>query len=118
MNEHEYEPVPGLPARLPADETILWQGAPCWETLARRTLHVRHLSFYFAALVVWGIVGGLRAGTPVVQIGLSSLRLVALAVVALALLTAFAWLVARTTAYTITTRRVVMRIGVALPITI
>jgi hypothetical protein len=118
MNEHEFEPIPGLPARLPADETILWQGAPRWETVARRAMHVRHLAIYFAALVVWGIVGGAAAGTPASEIGVSALRLVALAIVALALLTVFAWLVSRTTAYTITTRRVVMRIGVALPITV
>jgi hypothetical protein len=38
--------------------------------------------------------------------------------VAVALLTLFAYLVARTTLYTITTRRVMIRFGIALPMTI
>jgi hypothetical protein len=63
-------------------------------------------------------VAGLADGTPVLQLAVSSLRLSALAVVAVALLALFAWLVARTTLYTITTRRVVLRFGIALPITL
>lgn len=118
MNEHEYEPIPGLPAALPAGEAILWQGAPDWQTLARRAMHARQVAVYFAILVVWGFVAGLADGTPVLQLAVSSLRLSALAVVAVALLALFAWLVARTTLYTITTRRVVLRFGIALPITL
>jgi hypothetical protein len=118
VNEHEYEPIPGLPAALPAGETILWQGAPDWQTLARRAMHARQVAAYFAILVVWGFVAGLADGTPVLQLAVSSLRLSALAVMAIALLALFAWLVARSTLYTITTRRVVMRFGIALPITL
>jgi hypothetical protein len=117
MREHDFEPVPGLPAPLPKDESILWQGAPRWQTFARRAMRVRLLAGYFVLLVVWGIAGGLSAGATVADVTLSSLRLGALAVVAIALLVLFAWLVARTTLYTITTRRVVMRFGIALPIT-
>jgi hypothetical protein len=118
VNEHDYEPVPGLPAALPTGETILWQGSPTWETLARGAMRVRPVAIYFAILVVWGIVAGLADGTPVRQLAVSSLRLSGLAVMAVALLVLFAWLAARTTLYTITTRRVVMRYGIALPITI
>ena len=32
--EHEFEPVHGLPEKLPAGEKILWQGSPDWKTLA------------------------------------------------------------------------------------
>jgi hypothetical protein len=118
MNEHDHEPVPGLPARLPAGETILWQGRPDWETLARRVLRARLILVYFAALAVWGVIGDVSAGAPALQVAISTLRLAALAVVAVALLVLFAWLVTRTTVYTVTTRRVVMRFGIALPITI
>ncbi len=116
--EHDYEPVPGLPAPLPANETILWQGAPDWKTLARRAMRVRVVAVYFAVLVIWGISGGISAGTQATEICLSALRLSGLGIVALALLVLFAWLIARTTMYTITTRRVVIRFGIALPITI
>ena len=55
---------------------------------------------------------------PVIDVTLATLRLAGLAGLAIGLLGLFAWLVARTTLYTITTRRVVMRFGIALPITI
>jgi hypothetical protein len=118
MVQHDHEPVPGLPAPLPAGETILWQGAPDWRTLARRAMRTRLLSVYFLLLIIWGVSGGISAATPPVEIALSALRLAALGVVAVALLTLFAYLVARTTMYTVTTRRVVIRFGIALPMTI
>lgn len=118
MNEHDFEPIPGLPAPLPEGETILWQGSPAWKALARHALRMRLAGAYFVALIVWGISGGVSAGTPATQIALSALRLGALGIVALALLALFAWLIARTTIYTITTRRVILRFGIALPITI
>ena len=41
-----------------------------------------------------------------------------LAFAAVGLIALFAWIVARTTSYTITSRRVVMRVGVAVPMTV
>jgi hypothetical protein len=118
MNEHEYEPVRGLPAPLPEGESILWQGAPDWKLLARRALKVRVLSVYFVLLAVWGVSGGVSAGTPALDIALSTARLCGLGAVAIGLMVAFSVMVARTTVYTITTRRVVLRFGIALPITL
>ena len=118
MNEHDYEPFPGLPAPLPADEAILWQGAPDWKTLARRAMRARLVSAWFALLIVWGVAGGMADGTPPGELAVSAARLAGLAVVAVALLALFAWLASRTTLYTITSRRVVLRFGIALPITI
>ena len=63
MNEHDYEPLPGLPAPLPPGESILWQGAPCWRSLALRAMRVRQFAIYFIFLAAWGVVGGL---TPLV----------------------------------------------------
>jgi hypothetical protein len=76
------------------------------------------VGIYFLLLVAWGISGNLSAGTPLLDTAISAIRLTALGVAALALLGLFAWLVARTTIYTITTRRVVIRFGIALPMTI
>ncbi len=118
IKEHDYEPTPGLPAPLPDGETILWQGGPDWRSFARRAMRLRWVSGYFAVLVVWGIAGGLSDGTAPGAIAMSSLRLMALGTIACGILTAYAWLVARTTVYTVTTRRVVMRFGIALPLTI
>jgi hypothetical protein len=116
--QHDYEPIIGLPAPLPAGETILWQGAPDWKSLARRAMRIRVLAVYFVLLFIWNVSGGVSAGTPPAQIALSATWLAVLGAGAIGLLTVFAALVARTTIYTITTRRVVIRFGIALPMTI
>jgi hypothetical protein len=116
--QHDYEPIIGLPAPLPAGETILWQGAPDWKTLARRAMRIRLVAFYFVLLVAWNVASGISAATPATEIVLPILWLVLVGAGAIGLLTIFAALVARTTIYTITTRRVVIRFGIALPMTI
>ena len=116
-HEHELEPQFGLPERLPQGERILWQGSPDFAALARSAFHVRMLAVYFLVLLA------LRAST--VLGGGGSLReaLAALAIpgllaaLALASITVLAWLTARTAVYTITNRRVVMRIGIVLTLT-
>lgn len=115
--EHEFEAAHGLPELLPAGETIVWQGSPDWRTLAVKIMHVRILSIYFAAMLLW------RGGTAFSESGhvLSALQSVFfptfLALVALGLLGTFAWLTSKTTVYTMTNRRVVMRIGIVLSVT-
>jgi hypothetical protein len=118
MNEHDYEPVPGLPALLPSGETILWQGTPKWTSFARRALWTRWLIGYFTVIIVWVTADQVASGRAFGSIAMSAMSLCGLAAAAVGLLLMFAWFVARTTLYTITSRRVVMRIGVALPMTI
>lgn len=108
----------GLPEPLPPGEELLWQGAPDWRALARRAFHVRALVAYFAVLVAWSGVTALYDGQPAAAAALAMLRPAALAVAALGLVALLAWLTARTTVYTITSRRVVLRIGIALPLTV
>lgn len=118
VREHDDEPVAGLPERLPAGETLLWQGAPDAWVAARRVFHLPLLAAYFGLMlaVVAGV--GISAGQGPGEILSDALPLLGLAGVALATLGAIAWLTARTTLYTITNRRVVMRIGVALSLTV
>jgi hypothetical protein len=118
VKEHDFEPVPGLPAPLPEGEAILWQGAPHWRAFSERAMHIRLVGLYFAALIAWGIAGGVADKAGAAVIAVSSLRLAGLGLVAVAVLCGYGWLVARTTLYTVTTKRVVMRIGIALPVTI
>lgn len=118
MSEHEYEPIRGLPGLLPRGERLIWQGAPDWKVLARRTYLGDAVAVYFAAIMLWRLVAGLAAGDGVVASVTYMLWLVPVAAVALGIIAALAWATARTTVYTITSRRVVMRIGVALSITI
>jgi len=105
VSEYEYEPIRGLPGNLPAGEHILWQGSPNAWAFARSALATRWIAGYFAALVVWAMVSGTLTGV---------LLTAGLGAVAVALALVFAVSVARTTVYTITNRRVVLRIGVAL----
>jgi len=108
-------PVRGLPDRLPPGETILWQGAPEWRALAVRAFHVRKVAAYFALLAAWIVVSTAAEGGPVAEaagsVGIAAL----LGTAAIAILILLAWLSSRTTVYTITDRRVAMRIGIALP---
>jgi Bacterial PH domain len=104
--EHEIEPVPGLPGLLPEGEHIIWQGAPVRSRLARTALHTRTVALYFAALVIFGLA---------IQAWTGALMTLAAGLTVLALLEAFAWASARSTIYTLTNRRVVIRAGVALP---
>ncbi len=118
QKEHDFEPVPGLPEALPEDEYILWQGRPCWRALAIEAMHTRAVAIYFALIIVWRVATGLNDGLPVWTIVYSVGIYCALAALGLGLFDLFAWLVEKTTFYTITNRRVVMRIGVALSVTI
>jgi hypothetical protein len=115
--EHDFEPVPGLPEPLPSGERMLWQGAPDTRVLALRVFHVRKVAVYFA------VVGGLQIASALadgegLREALGGLALlVSVAVLAIGLLVLFAHLSARSTLYTITDRRVVMRVGIVLTMT-
>jgi hypothetical protein len=115
--EHEFEAEPGLPEPLPRGERLLWQGSPDWRAMAREAMHTRLLSIYFAVLLGLRGVTTLSSGGSWLDALQSMLWLLPLAVVAIALLSVMAWLIARTSVYTITDKRVVMRIGVVLNIT-
>lgn len=116
-DDFAFEPVRGLPAKLPPGEKLLWQGAPELRALALRTFHVRKVGIYFGLLALWRLTTATLDGESPRAIALSPLPLILLGLAATALLTILAWLVAKTTVYSITNRRLVMRIGVALPIT-
>jgi hypothetical protein len=117
LKEHETEPVRGLPDHLPDGEAILWQGAPQWGVLARRLFHVRKIALVYAVLLAWFVYGDIAEGRAADDIIRSSLWATGAAAVGIAILSGLAWLIARSTIYTITSRRVVMRFGVAFPIT-
>ncbi|MBQ0943411.1 PH domain-containing protein [Ideonella sp. 4Y16] len=114
--EHHSEPQPGLPERLPAGERLLWQGAPDARVLARRGFHLGGFALYFAALLAWrtwNLVSD-GAGAPALLVGTAPL--LGLAVLALGFIAVLAWLVERTTLYTLTDRRLVLRIGIVLTV--
>lgn len=112
-----FDAPPGLPGPLPADEHILWQGSPCAFGIAFRALHLRLVGLWFLGLALWAAVPVLAGGSPAEAAVLAGPTL-AIGAGAVALLALLGWLSARTTTYTITNRRVVMRVGIALPMTL
>ena len=114
-HEHEFEAAPGLPEPLPAGERLLWQGAPDWKQLALHVFHVRTLAIYFFVMVVLQALYLL--GEPESRLLVPLATSVALSLTALGLLTWLAWLTARTALYTLTSKRLVMRIGIVLTLT-
>jgi hypothetical protein len=115
MSRFKGRPMDGLPGRLPAGEKVLWQAGPDWRALARQIFKIRVVGIYFAALIVWRIYGSMSAGHDLHYALVSALSCVALGAAGVALFCLFAWLIARTTTYTITQKRVVITYGMALP---
>jgi hypothetical protein len=110
VTEYDNEPIPGLPGLLPPGEHILWQGSPDWRALARTAFHTRLIAGYF------GLLSAIAAGLALTNGGYTGLVMTAtLGGVGVALLHLLAWGSARTTIYTLTNRRIVMRIGMAVP---
>lgn len=107
----------GLPGPLPPGERILWQGRPKAAGIAVRALHLRLVGLWFADLALWSGVPAAMAGGPVAGIRDTATTLAA-ACAAMGLVAFLGWLSARTTTYTITNRRIVMRVGIALPMTL
>ncbi len=118
MAEYDHEPVPGLPQRLPPGEALLWQGVPRWQSMARHAFHARKVVLYFIALLILLLAWNLQGGKSLVVALGGALWLALLGAVAVGVLTLLAWAMSRATIYTITSRRVVMRIGVAIQICI
>ncbi|MEM9145126.1 MAG: photosynthetic complex putative assembly protein PuhB [Pseudomonadota bacterium] len=114
----EVEPVRGLPERPPEGERILWQGAPAWRSLAWRAFGVRLVVLYFAVLGLWRGIDGVVTDQAPAEIVAGLAMLLVMGLAAAGVLTLMAWSAARATIYTITTRRVAMRIGVALTVTL
>lgn len=118
MSDYDFEPVRGLPAHLPEGETLVWQGSPDWRALAVHAFHVKHVAVYFAVLAAWTGLSTWSDGAGIGAALLKAAWVPPMAAAAIALLALLARLSARTTVYTITSKRIVLRIGIALPITI
>jgi Bacterial PH domain len=116
-HEHEFEAEHGLPEPLPQGEKMLWQGSPDWRAMALQVFHVRKIAIYFGVILLLRVSGVLADGGTLQAAAIAGLWLVPLIALALGLLAGLAWLSARTTVYTLTDRRVIMRIGIVLSLT-
>ena len=111
------EPIPGLPERLPEGETILWQGRPDWWALTREALSLWWVMGYFCLLAAWRFASVMDE-LPLGQAIGAAVPFLLLAGVVAGLLILTAVIQARATVYTVTNRRVAMRIGAALTLTL
>jgi hypothetical protein len=117
-DDFAFEPIPGVPSALPAGERILWQGAPHWRAIARGSMFTRPVAIYFAAMMLWRGADSHASGASIARAIADAATLLPVAAAALALLVFLSWIYARSTVYTITDRRLIVRSGVALPITV
>jgi len=122
-HEHEWEAAPGLPSALPAGEHVVWQGAPDWRSLAVQAFHVRKIALYFVFMLTLQTLNLTAPDNgvgwkPLAEVEWKPLFVAAsLYALALGLLLGTAWLSASSTLYTLTNKRVVMRIGIVLTLT-
>ncbi|MDA8585533.1 photosynthetic complex putative assembly protein PuhB [Rhodobacteraceae bacterium] len=116
-DDFKFEPVRGLPEALPADEYILWQGAPNPLRLAKDAWALNWILGYFVALAAIRVImvapdmsltAAMAQGLPFLLAG----ALVALIIIGIATVQA------RSTVYTLTNKRACMRIGAALTMTL
>jgi hypothetical protein len=116
--EYDYEPIPGLPGHLPPGETLLWQGSPARWPLARQALRLVPVAIYFGVLLVWQCVSALRSHDSLQQVAHAIAIPLLLGAAVLGLLSLIGWAAARATVYSITSHRVVIRHGIALPMSL
>ncbi len=103
-----------LPEDIPPGERILWHGRPNWIVLFRGAYRADFVAGYFLVLAAWNALDASSAGASASLI--AAARALAIGSAALALLALLAWASARTALFVITSRRVVMKIGVALQV--
>ncbi len=116
-DDFAFEPVKGLPEAPPEGEVILWQGRPNTWRLAVEALNLYWVAAYFVVFFAWrAIVAG--AHVPVMEAVRIGSPFLVMGALTCAILLLIAWVQARATVYTITNRRVAMRIGAALTITL
>ena len=118
MSGHDdfaFDAAPGIPAPLPKGENILWQGRPAVLPLAREAWKLNWVMGYMALIVLWKTANGFADGGAVMAVA-RGLPYAMLMAAAFAVILFLAWAQSRATIYTITTARVLMRIG-ALSVT-
>ena len=111
------EPVRGLPELLPPGERMMWQGAPSPWHLTAQALKARWVIGWCALLALWRGGAALADGTAAEAAQVVATYAV-IGAAAVAVLYACGYVMAKSTVYTLTNRRVVMRIGAALTVTL
>ena len=109
--------IKGVPHPLPVGERLLWEGAPNTFAVAAHVFRWRLLALYFTAMLVWWV-----ASTTAVfaskEFAFGLFIAFVLSLVTLLIAWVLATVVASTSWYAITSRRIVMRVGMVFPMSI
>ncbi len=109
--------IRGVAHALPDGERLLWQGAPDSGLVARHVFHRWLVVGYFALVTGWWLVGTIGTVEQDAFLPMLGMRL-GLAALVIGTVEFLARVVARTTVYAITSRRLVLKIGMVLPMSI
>jgi Bacterial PH domain len=104
-----------LPGDIPQGEMILWHARPRWVSLMRRAYRADFVAAYFAALTVGNCFAAGRDSGWMAAAAIGS-KTLGIGAAALALIALLAFASARTTLYVVTSRRLILKVGIALPI--
>jgi hypothetical protein len=107
----------GIPAPLPEGERVLWQGTPDTLPFLKQVFHTRMVLTYVGILLGWSLISGATSGNMIGAI-IGCAKFGGLAAAALVLLGGLAWLLARSTTYTITSARIIIEYGAAMEKTV
>jgi hypothetical protein len=99
---------------LPTGERMLWQGKPSPRAFLRQIFHPQIIVAYVGLLLGWCLVTGAQSGR-LGEAALGAAQFAGLSAIAMALFAGLAWGLARSSTYTMTTARVVIEYGLALP---
>lgn len=116
-DDFKFEPVRGLPEALPEGEHILWQGSPAPLRLARDALGLTWVAGYFIVLTIWR-VGVSSTFVPFGEAVAHGVPFLVVGTLACLLIYGLAFMQAKSAVYTLTNKRVAMRIGAALTMTL
>ena len=97
---------------------MLWQAQPSYSTYSRHVFHFHKLAIYFGVVLGWQIAYQLTQGVDLLTVLQHHTFTALLAVFVLGAALVFAHLYSSTTVYTITNKRIVIRFGIAITMTV
>ncbi|MBI1391962.1 MAG: PH domain-containing protein [Alphaproteobacteria bacterium] len=109
------ETTPGLPAALPEGEDIVWQGRPNAIALVVHAFHVRFVAAYFVAFGAWSAANAMAGGASLGAAMSRGAAMIAAGMLAIGILSFIGFAMSRAAIFTVTTKRVMIRHGVAIP---
>jgi hypothetical protein len=107
--------IEGIDEALPPGEVLLWQGRPDLRTLTFRVLHLRAVLIYWLVVAGGFVLASLFTDRGTGALAADLVWLVVVGMVGAGILYGLAAAIRKSTTYALTDRRLVIRLGVALP---